>query len=128
VTGWEEEFRRRVTKALLPEHYEHGFRADAVEATGSDGGVWSSWTWEDPSLSVSVSGACSCGKQVYGSADSPEEIAHLLRAITQPNPACGHGGPMWKLDGDSWACKLPQGHDGDHSAEDGTWWPPEVTR
>lgn len=87
MTGpsWEEEFRRRVTKVLLPEHYEHGFRAEAVETTGSDGGVWSSWTWEDPSLSVVVSGPCPCGKQVYGSADSPEDIADLLRAITNPD-------------------------------------------
>jgi hypothetical protein len=30
-------------------------------------------------------------------------------------------GPVWKCGGESWACELPVGHDGDHEA-DGTWW------
>jgi hypothetical protein len=39
---------------------------------------------------------------------------------------CGNViGPVWKLDGESWACELPEGHDGDHEA-DGTWWADEV--
>lgn len=85
MTSWEEEFRRRVTKALLPDHYEHGFRAERVEVEGEDGGVWSEWTLEYPSLGVVVQGVCPCGAQVYGSADSPEEIANLLRTITNPD-------------------------------------------
>ncbi|GAA3957699.1 hypothetical protein GCM10023085_45250 [Actinomadura viridis] len=31
-------------------------------------------------------------------------------------------GPVWKLGGESWACSLERGHDGDHKASDGTWW------
>jgi hypothetical protein len=36
-------------------------------------------------------------------------------------------GPVWKLDGESWICELPLGHDGDHAVGD-TWWtdPPEA--
>lgn len=82
--SWEEEFFRRVTEVLTPEHYGHGFRADTVHSEGEDGGVWSSWTLENPSLSVSVRGACPCGAEVYASADRPEEIADLLRKITEP--------------------------------------------
>jgi len=34
-------------------------------------------------------------------------------------------GPVWKLDGESWACELPAGHDAEHEAGD-TWWAPDV--
>ncbi len=37
-------------------------------------------------------------------------------------------GPVWKLDGESWACALPAGHDGWHDALDGTQWAPDVGR
>ena len=86
--SWEQEFFRRVTEALTPEHYGHGFRAEQVGCEGEDGGVWSSWTLENPSLRISARGRCPCGVEVYASADSPEEIAQLLRKITEP-PAAG---------------------------------------
>ncbi len=35
-------------------------------------------------------------------------------------------GPVWKLDGESWACALPAGHDGEHDALDGTTWARDV--
>lgn len=35
-------------------------------------------------------------------------------------------GPVWKLGGESWACSLPADHEGDHQADDGTWWVDEV--
>lgn len=80
---WEKEYRRRVTKALAVVHYEHGFRAERVEVEGEDGGAWSEWTLESPSLYIVVRGVCPCGVEVYGSADQPEEIADLLRQITE---------------------------------------------
>ena len=30
-------------------------------------------------------------------------------------------GPVWKLDGETWICERPHGHEGDHAAGD-TWW------
>lgn len=81
---WEQEYVRRVTRALVPVHYEHGFRPDTVEVEGEDGGVWSEWTLEGPSLNIVVQGVCPCGAEAYGSADEPEEIAGLLRRITEP--------------------------------------------
>lgn len=44
-------------------------------------------------------------------------------------PLCGHVvGPVWKLDGESWACQRREGHDGDHAADGGIWWVHEVCR
>ena len=44
-------------------------------------------------------------------------------------PHCGHVvGPVWKLDGESWACERLPDHDGDHATADGTWWVHEVCR
>lgn len=80
---WEQEFARRVTKALTADHYEHGFRAEKVDSAGENGGAWSTLTWEDPHLSVSIRGTCPCGWDVTASADTPEEIARLLRTITE---------------------------------------------
>lgn len=37
-------------------------------------------------------------------------------------------GPVWKLDGESWACALPKGHDGWHDSLDGAQWAPDVGR
>ena len=85
VPTWEQEYTRRVTQALTPDHYEHGFRPDKVGFDGEDGGAWSSWTLENPSLTISVSGPCPCGAELYEFADTPEEIAKLLRRITEPD-------------------------------------------
>ncbi|MEV0382390.1 hypothetical protein [Nonomuraea sp. NPDC050643] len=85
--SWEQEFVRRVARALAAAHYDHGFRPEKVDSEGENGGAWSSYTWEDPSLSVSVQGRCPCGWDVYVSADTPEEIAKLLREITEPEEA-----------------------------------------
>jgi hypothetical protein len=65
------------------------------------------------------------GKTITG-AEMARWLADEQSWEARPDPVCGHGGPMWKLDGKPWACQQPQGHDGDHSTEDGTWWPPEV--
>lgn len=83
ASSWEREYVRRVTQALVPVHYEHGFRASAVNVHGDDGGAWSEVTWDSPTMDVSVRGDCPCGEQVYGYADTPEAIANLLQKITE---------------------------------------------
>ncbi|MFI7691767.1 hypothetical protein ACIBQ6_22050 [Nonomuraea sp. NPDC049655] len=73
-----------MTQVLAADHYGHGFRPEQVDSAGENGGAWSSWTWEDPSLRITVQGKCPCGRDVYASADTPEKIADLLRKITGP--------------------------------------------
>jgi hypothetical protein len=31
-------------------------------------------------------------------------------------------GPIWKLDGETCGCKLPERHEGDHECPCGSWW------
>ncbi|MFJ9387745.1 hypothetical protein ACIRON_02925 [Nocardioides sp. NPDC101246] len=43
--------------------------------------------------------------------------------------ACGATvGPVPKLDGETFACARPKGHEGDHEAKDGTWFVDSVAR
>lgn len=81
---WEQEFTRRVTQQLTPEHYGHGFRPERVAVSGSDGARWSSHTWEDAAIAVAVAGVCPCGAQVNAYESGPEDVADLLRKITEP--------------------------------------------
>lgn len=42
--------------------------------------------------------------------------------MTEPEQCRNVVGPIWKLDGESWACVLPAGHEGDHDSGDGSQW------
>lgn len=81
---WEQEYRRRVTKALAGVHYEHGFRPDVVEVEGEQGRNWSEITWDPAVIRVTVQGLCPCGADVFEWADGPEAVANLLKSITGP--------------------------------------------
>lgn len=48
-----------------------------------------------------------------------------LPLATPGQPQCGAVvGPVWKLDGESWACQRPTSHADWHATADGTWWAP----
>lgn len=81
---WRNDFRKRLSFYLAPEHFRHGFVGDTIENYGDDGGP--DPTYEDVfdpgRYDFGISGKCPCGEKVHITASQPTELFYLFQAIT----------------------------------------------
>lgn len=84
-SAWVHEFRRRISWALAPDHFRHGFVGDIViraEEQSHDP------TYGDTipgDMNITIDGICRCGERVYVSSDGIVPSADLIRRITEPD-------------------------------------------
>lgn len=80
---WRDDFRKRLSFYLVPDHFRHGFVGDEIVNIGDDGG--SDPTYDnvfDPAhFDFGISGNCPCGERVYAVVDLPSEAVALFQAI-----------------------------------------------
>lgn len=78
---WVHEFRRRISWALAPEHFRHGF-VGSVEADGRDN-YDPTFSYESgETMSINIVGTCPCGKNVFVTSEGAVQSADLIRLIT----------------------------------------------
>jgi hypothetical protein len=75
---WRTEYLRRVAEAMTPEHAAHGFRAEPTW-DGYDG---SDSSGDGGSMSITLTGVCSCGEKVDALVWGPEEVVTFMRRLT----------------------------------------------
>jgi hypothetical protein len=78
---WVHEFRRRISWALAPEHYRHGFVGDVVVQDYDHYDPTFSYE-TDESMSITITGFCPCGKCVIVESEGAIKSAELIRLIT----------------------------------------------
>lgn len=81
---WRDDFRKRISFALAPEHFRHGFVGDTIENSGDDGGPDPTYddVFDPAHFDFGISGNCPCGERVYVVVNRPSETVTLFQAIT----------------------------------------------
>lgn len=83
---WVHEFRRRISWALAPEHFRHGFVGSVVaEAKDSYDPTFSYESGE--TMNIRIEGTCPCGKEVFVTSEGAIKSAELIRFITSEDIA-----------------------------------------
>jgi hypothetical protein len=80
--SWETEYKRRCLEAATGYTGDGDEPGISVEVYGSDGYYYSSYTYEDPNLYISVIGKLRDGTSVYHHVSGPEDVADFIRSIT----------------------------------------------
>lgn len=78
---WVHEFRRRISWALAPEHFRHGFVGDVVVQDYDNYDPTFSYGTAE-SMSITISGLCPCGDAVTVENEGAIRSAELIRLIT----------------------------------------------
>jgi hypothetical protein len=87
VDAWVQEFRKRASWVLAPEHFRHGFIGEILGVNEVDQCDPTFEGTDAPSMEITIEGDCPCGEHVSVWSGGIYESVELIRALTSPTIA-----------------------------------------